>query len=382
MKRVVSILLALVLGVGCIMPAFGASQSELEEIQQKKNDLQDQIDEVKANREEALEQKYLMDQRNAVLQREIDLVNQNIEDTAARIAENERQERAQYALFCRQVRQEEERGSVSYWSVLFKASSFVDLLSRVDFVNEVARYNENVIDELQALRKQLAEDREGLKKDREELKAVQSELQEQIAEAEQLVKEYSATEKGLQKMYAEEEAAAKAMEDELREMARRREQERLRNQNSDQNSSFDNVPDSNGYIWPTNATRLITSPLGGRASPGGIGSTNHQGVDIGASYGTDILAAKAGVVVQSGWYGGYGYCVTIQHGDNPGTYTRYGHMSQILVSYGQSVSQGQVIGLVGSTGNSTGPHIHYEVHENYELRNPLDYLPGWVRYNW
>ena len=393
MKKAVSLMLALlmVLSVVCLMQpaAYAASHEELAALQEKKEELQGQINEVRSNKKRTLEKKYLMDQRNAVLQQEIDLVAQQIQDTTERIAANEAQEKEQYELFCRQVRQEEERGSVSYWSVLFKATSFADLLSRADFINEVAAYDADVISELQTLREQLAEDKTSLEADKAELNAAQSELQQQIAEADQLLEEYTASEKGLQDMYDEEERAAKQMEAELRELARQRELERQRQNNSNSNSnnnsnnnSSSTVPNSNGYIWPTNNTRLITSPIGGRASPGGIGSTNHQGVDIGAGYGTDILAAKAGVVVQSGWYGGYGYCVTIQHGNNAGTYTRYGHMSRILVSTGQTVSQGQVIGKCGSTGNSTGPHIHFEIHENGVLKNPLDYLSGWVRGNW
>ena len=116
--------------------------------------------------------------------------------------------------------------------------------------------------------------------------------------------------------------------------------------------------------------------MGARVSPGGVGSTNHQGIDIGAAYGTNILAAKSGTVILAGWYGGYGNCVIIQHGSG-GYYTTYGHMSRILVYEGQEVSQGQVIGLVGNTGASWGAHIHFEIHEAGVLKNPLDYLTGW-----
>lgn len=146
-------------------------------------------------------------------------------------------------------------------------------------------------------------------------------------------------------------------------------------------AAFSGAGGSGGYIWPTNNTRVITSPVGGRVSPGGIGSTNHMGVDIGASFGTPILASKAGKVSLASWNGGYGNCVIIDHG-NSDTYTLYGHMSRIAVTAGQTVTQGQVIGYVGSTGNSTGPHIHFEIHENGVLKNPLDYLKDWIKGDW
>ena len=135
---------------------------------------------------------------------------------------------------------------------------------------------------------------------------------------------------------------------------------------------------SGDYIWPCSA-RYITSPFGKRTSPGGIGSTNHKGVDIGASYGSSIYATKAGTVIVSSYdAGGYGNYVQIDHGG--GNYTLYGHMSKRLVSVGQTVSQGEVIGLCGSTGASTGPHVHYEIWVNRTRIDPLPYLPGYIRY--
>lgn len=389
MKKLLSVLLALtmVLSLVCMVrptAAHAASYAELEEIKGKKADLEDQINQVKSDKKKVLQQKRLMDQRNEVLQDEIDLVTSKIHDTTERISENEAQEKEQYQLFCRQVRQAEERGSVSYWSVLFKATSFADLLSRVDFINEVADYDQGVIDNLRTLREQLAQDKASLETDKEELDSAQAELKQQIAEAETLVAEYVATEEGLQAMYEAEDAAYDRVQAELRARANSSSNSSSSSSsNSGSNSSSSSgggnySSGSGGYIWPTNDTRLITSPVGGRASPGGIGSTNHKGVDIGASYGSEVLASKGGTVIVSDYDDyGYGNYVVIQHGGS-GDYTLYGHMCTRYVREGDSVSQGQVIGLCGSTGASTGPHIHFEIHENYALKNPLDYLPGYI----
>ena len=124
------------------------------------------------------------------------------------------------------------------------------------------------------------------------------------------------------------------------------------------------------FRWPT--TGRITSRFGGRSSPGGIGSTNHKGIDIAVPRGTPIYAADGGTVTYAGWMGGYGYLVQIDHGN--GYETRYGHNSRLTVSVGQKVYKGQQIARAGSTGNSTGNHCHFEVRYNGVAKNPLNYL--------
>lgn len=125
------------------------------------------------------------------------------------------------------------------------------------------------------------------------------------------------------------------------------------------------------FRWPT--TGRITSPFGRRASPGGVGSRNHKGIDIAGRYGTAIYAADGGEVTYAGWMGGYGYLVRIEHFNGYVTY--YGHNSSLLVQPGQKVYKGQQIARMGSTGNSTGNHCHFEVRYNGVPKNPLNYLP-------
>ena len=125
-----------------------------------------------------------------------------------------------------------------------------------------------------------------------------------------------------------------------------------------------------GYIWPVDS-RYITSTVGGRASPGGIGSTNHKGTDIGrVGYTSPIYASKSGTVIVSQYSSSYGNYVVISHGS--GNTTLYAHMSSRKAEVGQYVNQGDVIGITGSTGNSTGPHLHFEVTENGVRVNPLN----------
>ena len=125
-------------------------------------------------------------------------------------------------------------------------------------------------------------------------------------------------------------------------------------------------------IWPVSG--VVSSHFGFRISPGGIGSTYHEGLDIASSYGNPVHTTANGRITQAGWVNGYGYLVEIDHGN--GIKTRYGHNSAILVSVGDQVVQGQTISLIGSTGNSTGPHCHYEVRVNGEAVDPTLFLPN------
>ena len=376
-RRIVSILLALgmVLGMVCFAAPVTVQadnlNNQLAQTRAKAAELKKQLADVRARKQSAMDQKDILDQRNTLLMEEIDMIHQQITETSARMADTEVKEQAQYELFCRQVREEEERGVTSYWSVLFKATGFADLLSRLDFVNEVMDYGQAVIRELRELRAQLAEEKAELETQKAELDAAQAELAEQLEEANALVAQLAAEENAAQRVYDAEAAAAAKIEKEIKEAEERA---RLANIAAGSNG---------GYIWPTNVTRIITSPVGYRAASvtNYIGSTNHQGVDIGAYWGSNILASKAGTVILARWNGGYGNCVMIQHGSG-GYYTVYGHMSRILVSEGQTVTQGQVIGLVGNTGNSNGAHIHFEIHEGGVPKNPPDYLTGWIRYGW
>ena len=124
------------------------------------------------------------------------------------------------------------------------------------------------------------------------------------------------------------------------------------------------------FAWPTSGR--LTSTFGGRSSPGGIGSTNHKGIDIAGSRGQAINAADGGTVTYAGWMSGYGYLVIIDHGNGYETY--YGHNSKLLVSVGDKVYKGQRIANMGSTGNSTGNHCHFEIRLYGTARNPLNYL--------
>lgn len=375
-KRVVSLLCAALMlmtmvYIACPTKTYAADyDQQLEEARKEQAELEKKIEAIQADKDKVLEQKALMDQRNDRLRKQVSLVQKQSDETTARIKELKAQEEEQYELFCKQIRQEEERGPVSYWSVIFKATSFADLLGRMDFINEVMEYDRNVMEQLRATREQLAIDQEALEEQKAELISTQQEMEEQIAAAEALIKEYESTEAGMQAMHEQAE------EDEARILALIK---KANSQNSGSSGGSSGNAGVGGYIWPTNSTRYVTSPYGYRICPF-HGKEYHNGADIGAPYGSPVLAPKSGTVIQAGWNGGYGISVMIDHHD--GIVTLFGHMCDWNVSEGQQVVQGQVIGWCGSTGNSTGPHIHYTMYKGSGTLNPLNYLPGYIPYDW
>lgn len=229
-------------------------QEQSEEHQKKLEEINQQIEEAEANKADALEQKNLLDQQADVLRSQISNAQQQIDALEAELADNQQKEESQYDLFCRQVRDEEERGTASFWSVIFKATSFSDLLGRIDFINEVAEHDQSVINDLRQLRQQMQADRQALEEQRSQLESRQTELDSQLEAATQLIAKYNETTDGLNDLAAQEKAAA----DELDAQIQARREEENRNNGGDNSggsggggsSGSDETPSSDGYIWP------------------------------------------------------------------------------------------------------------------------------------
>ena len=381
---------ALVLAAVCLLsagmsPALAVSQAEIDALKDDASDLKGQKKEIQAklnalaaDKSNAMERKDLLDQQIANTSAQITNVEAQISKYAQLIGEKEtelkeaeEQEAAQYELFCQRVRAMEKRGSVSYWSVLFKAESFTDLLSRVDFINEIMASDQRVIDDLQTLQQQIEDTKADLEESKAqeeaaktELVSKKKELDTQRAAANKVIQELTATENATEAVLADMEAEEDAIQAEI---------QRLSRELAAQQAANGQKPQSNpgGYIWPVNS-RYITSTMGGRNSPGGIGSTNHKGTDIGrVGYTSQVYASKAGTVIKATYSRSYGNYVVISHGS--GNTTLYAHMSSLKTSVGAYVNQGDVIGITGSTGNSTGPHLHFEITENGSRVNPLSH---------
>lgn len=393
MKRILCGLLALTLTlslllVGTVTVAYAAKTAEQEAAEQEKTaqmaaleqkkkeqadklkELEKQIADAKKKKEDVMATKNLLDQRNQLLLEQIDDTQGQIQHAADEITRYEELEDLQYELFCEQVRSEEERGSLSYLSVLFKATSMADLLNRMEFVNEVAEYNKSLIAAIQETRANIAAEKAAMEEHERQLGEQQDELETKLNETTALMEEYAADQKALEQIYAAEEKAAKEIAAEIDRLI----------------AESDVVPSNEGFIWPVNTSKKISSPIGSRVAPGGFGSTNHKGVDIcNVGFTSSVFATKSGKVIlassprQGSYYGGSGYgnYVVVDHGG--GVTTLYAHLSTVSVSKGQTVSQGTVLGITGSTGASTGPHLHYEVRINGVYQDPLNYLAGYIR---
>lgn len=392
-KRILCGLLALTLTlslllVGTVTVAYAAKTAEQEAAEQEKaaqmaaleqkkkeqadklKELEKQIADAKKKKEDVMATKKLLDQRNQLLLEQIDDTQGQIQHAADEITRYEELEDLQYELFCEQVRSEEERGSLSYLSVLFKATSMADLLNRMEFVNEVAEYNKSLIAAIQETRANIAAEKAAMEEHERQLGEQQDELETKLNETTALMEEYAADQKALEQIYAAEEKAAKEIAAEIDRLI----------------AESDVVPSNEGFIWPVNTSKKISSPIGSRVAPGGFGSTNHKGVDIcNVGFTSSVFATKSGKVIlassprQGSYYGGSGYgnYVVVDHGG--GVTTLYAHLSTVSVSKGQTVSQGTVLGITGSTGASTGPHLHYEVRINGVYQDPLNYLAGYIR---
>ena len=458
-RRAAALLLSLVMLMSAIfgvMPTAAAVtqqdinnlKSQAAGLSSEKAALQKKLDSVSASKNSAVDKKYLLEQKINVLRSEIALSEQAIQEYTQLIAEKQVElEKAQaeearyYDLFCDRVRDMEEGGDISYWSVLFQASDFADLLDRVNIISEVMDYDNGVMDALAAARQAVADAKAELEagkvaeeQEKANLTARKSELDQEEAQVNALISQlnsqsesYSgelevleadanAIAKQIKKAeadYAAQIAAAKAAEaaaakkkaaeaaaekkaaaDAANAAAAKKaaaaaaaaaaaQKASAGASSSSSNSSSTTTASTKpvqttsgggGYVWPCPSSYRVSCPYGWRICPF-HGRELHTGVDISASYGASILAAKGGVVVLSTYGSSYGNYVVLSHGD--GTRTLYAHMSSRAVSAGQTVSQGQTIGYVGSTGSSTGNHLHFEVwtgSSSSSRVNPMQYF--------
>ena len=392
-RRILSFVMAMLLlfalapAEGLVPVAQAVTQGEIDqlksdakELANETSSLKSQLADLKNQRSSALKRKQLLDQQISLTVKAIENTEKQISgfetllaQTEYELDENRKQEERQYAVFCERARVMEEAGTASYWAVLFKAENFSDLLSRLSDVQEVMDYDQSVLDGLRQLRAQIEskqEEQEDLKTQSEEAKAQlevqKADLEQQHAEAEALYKEIQANvaeyEAELAEMNAERDRIQAEIVEKSNELARQ----------------MAMTTTKGGYIWPETVSRRITSPQGARDTGIKGASTNHKGVDIGGvGYSTNVLAPKAGIVITSERSSSYGNYVVISHGS--GNTTLYAHMSSRSVKEGDVVSQGQVIGVTGSTGISSGPHLHYEITEGGVRVDPLNYLPGYVK---
>ena len=361
LRACAAMLCAVLLLTGNTAPAMAAkvTQADIDalkgdasDLDKKQKEIQSKLNDLKDDKAAAVQKKNLLDDQIANTTAKISNTESQISDynalitqAEADLADAQQREEAQYELFCKRVREMEEQGTVSYWSVLFKATSFSDLLGRLDIVNEIMDYDRQVIQDLQDLQAEIEEKKTGLEASKAELVTVKSELENQKKQLSAQRDQANELVKSIENNAAEYQATLNELDAEERRIAQqvKQLQKQLEEQMAAQGKNYTTNP--GGYIWPVDS-RYITSTVGGRTSPGGIGSTNHKGTDIArVGYTSPVYAAKAGTVIVAQRSSSYGNYVVISHGT--GNTTLYAHMSRLKVSVGTYVQQGQTIGITG-----------------------------------
>lgn len=384
-RRGLALLLALALllplGPAVVMPSSAVTQAEIDALKEnasslasQKKDLQNQLSEIRSDKSQAQAQKDLLERQINVIQEEINNIAAQIQkydeliaQKEVELAENEEKRQEQYELFCQRIRAMEEEGEISYWSILFSSSDFSDLLDNFMMIEEIIEYDNGIMDSLLALQAQIEADKAELEEAKaaqeaakQEQEAAQQELKSQEAEVDKVIAEISAQESTLAAMEAALKKAADAVNADIaakeRELA----------------AQINNVVSESGFMWPLSGYNTLSSLFGNRIHPITGKANNHTGIDIPAPSGTKIMAAKSGTVTISAYHSSYGNYVVVSHSD--GTSTLYAHMSRRNATVGQTVKQGDTIGYVGTTGSSTGNHLHFEIRLNGTRVDPVDYF--------
>lgn len=408
------------------LAAFGS----VSEAQQKKEELESDLKEA-----EALIDKLKADQgdiENAVkeldgkltdistriteLEEQTEEKNKELENVQEQLEIAQEQESEQYESMKVRIRYMYENSGMTYLEAFITSGSFAEFLKQADYISTIMEYDRQMLSEYQETQEIIRNSEEIIRQDKEDLESLQGQLEEeqeavnlliaekesQLAdvkegltdaelEAEQYQAKIAAEDELIQQMLAAEAAAKKAEEEKkAAEEASQQEQgsegEEGSESSSEENSSSSgsgssqassNVNTSNSYTggvfsWPLPSSTRITSSFGYRNSPTAGASTYHRGIDIGASSGSAIVAAADGVVTFAGYNSASGNYVILSHGG--GLFTVYCHCSSLLVSQGQNVSRGETIAKVGSTGISTGPHLHFAVQVNGSYVDPMNYL--------
>lgn len=271
-----------------------------------------------------------------------------------------------------------QSGETDMAELVLAAKDYGDLIERTEYLDQIQNHDETIVGRVRGLRDEQQAIVIRLKKAKETIESARDEI---AAEEQNLATARSAVESQQNELMAarsERRSALSQIEEHvggLEEIesdlqAKIQEQVAAASGYGTIPAGPMSSPSAAGLIWPASGT--LTSGFGGRLSPGGVGSTNHEGIDLAVPEGTPIRAAASGTVIMASYNGGYGNYTCLDHGS--GLSTCYAHQSQFAVTSGQSVDQGQVIGYSGNTGASTGPHLHFEVRINGAAVDPMGYL--------
>ena len=395
---VISLMLAAVLAFSAVpTQAFAASSAEIQEdidaleaknaeIQKEINAIQSQYNANYSDMEDMVAQKNAIDQEMTLLNSKIETTNEQISaysqliaDTQDELDAAQEELRALSEAHRERVRVMEEEGSLTYWEVIFEANSFTDLLDRINMMQEINASDRRRIEQMRiaadivtATQMNLASEKSALEETRVQLAADEAALEEKRAESDELLHELEKKAEEFELLLAQSEV----LQDELMQEIAAKEAELEEAKHDEYLAKLalqgENPPSDATWVTPVSGYKL-TSPFGMRLHPVLGYYRMHNGIDMACAQGTPIYATRAGKVTRTAYQaGGAGNYVSINHLD--GFSSIYMHMTHYVVSAGQTVAQGQLIGYVGSTGISTGPHLHFGISYAGTYVNPLAYI--------
>lgn len=340
-------------------------QRQAEEQQAKTNEASAKVESVSERLRQIQEELRVATAEYKEVKGQLDSVEDKISDNTELLQKTEADLKVKNKKLQQRVRDIYINGQISYVDVLFGAKDFADLMTRMDVLKRIIKHDYDLIMKVKEEKATVENTRAQLEKDKAEAEvlvadaqAKKTKVEDKESEQQVLLDQAIYDRDTSERMYEEIMAASQEVANMIR-----------RSQMS--SAGYSGAPaGAGGMIWPISGP--ITSEFGWRTHPIFGTARFHSGLDIGGDYGMPIYAAASGTVIYAGWISGYGNAVIIDHGG--GVTTLYGHNDSLNVSEGENVAQGQVIAMCGSTGNSTGPHCHFEVRENGEPVSPYGYL--------
>lgn len=369
-----------------IQKEIDALEAENAEIQRQIDAIQSQYDANYSDMEDMVAQKNAIDQEMTLLNSKIETTNQQISaysqliaDTQDDLDEAQEELRGLSEAHRERVRVMEESGNLTYWQVIFEANSFTDLLDRINMMEEINASDRRRIEQMRiaadivtANQMNLESEKVELEETRSQLAADEAALEEKRAESDELLHELEKKAEEYEILLAESELLQEELMQEIAAMEVELEEAKHDEYLAKLALEGENPPSNATWVTPVSGYRL-TSPFGMRLHPVLGYYRMHNGIDMACAQGTPIYATRAGKVTRTAYQaGGAGNYVSINHLD--GFASIYMHMTHYVVSQGQTVSQGQLIGYVGSTGISTGPHLHFGISYAGTYVNPLAYI--------
>ncbi|MGM9576512.1 MAG: murein hydrolase activator EnvC family protein [Anaerovibrio sp.] len=340
-------------------------QRQAEEQQAKTNEASAKVESVSERLRQIQEELRVATAEYKEVKGQLDSVEDKISDNTELLQKTEADLKVKNKKLQQRVRDIYINGQISYVDVLFGAKDFADLMTRMDVLKRIIKHDYDLIMKVKEEKATVENTRAQLEKDKAEAEVLVTDAQAKKAKVEDKESEQQV----LLDQAIHDRDTSERMYEEI--MAASQEVANMIRRSHMSSAGYSGAPaGAGGMIWPISGP--ITSEFGWRTHPIFGTARFHSGLDIGGDYGMPIYAAASGTVIYAGWISGYGNAVIIDHGG--GVTTLYGHNDSLNVSEGENVAQGQVIAMCGSTGNSTGPHCHFEVRENGEPVSPYGYL--------